>query len=236
MIIRDRTLWIACAAAGLGVMVIVVLIMPLFPADSAGDIQGYGSPVYAFEFARSPADVAAVFGSSDDPERARRLAMMDQGNRWDFLFMTIYTLFGALFGWAVQKGGGAIGYSIIAAAIVAGLADAIETVTLLSITADMRVGVDQPAGLGILYLPVFTKFFAMSASIIAAGLYLARREAWSWRIVSICGLMVGNAAIVFTLFHGQLGRYIGIMIGIGWIIMLAYALTRSARPLTPPPR
>ena len=54
MIIGDRALWMACSAAGLGVMVIVVLIMPLFPADSAGDIQGYGSPVYAFEFAALP--------------------------------------------------------------------------------------------------------------------------------------------------------------------------------------
>ena len=58
-----------------------------------------------FEFARVPQDLINLFVTVDDPERMRRMAMMDAGNRWDFLFMTIYGMFGVFFDVAAARNG-----------------------------------------------------------------------------------------------------------------------------------
>lgn len=81
-----------CALAGLTTLVIALLIIPIFPIYAEGDIPGYPTPIYAFEFSRTEADLLAVFGHSTDAGWARRLDMMDQGNHWDFFFMTAYTV------------------------------------------------------------------------------------------------------------------------------------------------
>lgn len=207
--------------------------MPHFPTDAAADISGYGSPVIAFEFARTPGDLAAVFGSKVDPERARRMTMMDHGNRWDFLFMGVYSVFGAMFGLAVRRRNVVLGTTILFAAIVAGVADAVETRILLSITAQMADGGATPAGLVTLWMPVTIKFTCLALSIIGAGLFLGSCRSVTWKAVGALSVLAGLLSIPALLSPASLGSLLTLSVGIGWIIMLAYALTRTLRGIDP---
>lgn len=234
MIIKEQGRWIGCAAAGVATLITAVFIMPHFPTDAAIDITGYGSPVIAFEFARTPADLTAVFGGDADPERAARMAMMDHGNRWDFLFMTVYSLFGALFGFAVRRRNATLGSIILVMAVLAGLMDAVETRTLLSITAQMRAGIAIPAGLATLWIPVTIKFVALAISIVGAGLFLASRAGLVWTTLGGLTILLALLNVPALLYPDRFGSLLTLSIGIGWIVMLAYAVTRSARGVTPP--
>lgn len=232
MIIKERGLWMGCAAAGVATLITAILIMPYFPTEAAVGITGYGSPVIAFEFARSPADLAAVFGGDADPERAGRIAMMDQGNRGDFLFMTVYSIFGALFGFAVRGQNAALGSVILVAAIIAGLMDAVETWTLLSITSQMNDGIATPAGLALLGMPVTTKFVALAISIVGAGLFLVSRVGFVWTTLGGLTILMALLCVPALFIPDRFGSLLTLSIGIGWIVMLAYAATRSARGVT----
>ncbi|MGJ8558923.1 MAG: hypothetical protein ACSHX3_01670 [Litorimonas sp.] len=230
---KEHRFWIGCAAAGLMTLIIVLIIMPYFPTDAAADVSGYGSPVIAFEFARTPADLVAVFGEETDAARAGRMAMMDQGNRWDFLFMTIYTLFGFMFGLAARRRSIALGTIILVAALVAGLADAIETQALLSITAQLYDGVATPDGLATLWMPVTIKFIALAGSILCAGLFLISRAGLIWTALGLLTLLSALLSVPGLLAPERFGNLLTLSVGIGWIVMLSYALTRSVRGVTP---
>lgn len=224
----------ACAAAGVATLIISLIIMPLFPSSAAADVSGYGSPVIAFEFARTPADLAAVFGLDSDPFRASRMAMMDDGNRLDFLFMAVYSLFGAMFGFAVRSRRAGLGTVILVAAIIAGIADAVETRTLLSITAQMGEGIAVPVGLATLWLPVTIKFTALAVSVLCAGLYMASRAKPIWIALGALTVLAALMSVPALLATASYGALLSLSIGIGWIVMLAYALTRSVRGVTSP--
>jgi hypothetical protein len=229
MIIKERGLWVACAAAGLIILIISSLIMSHFPSDAASDVSGYGSPVIAFEFARVPADLWAVFGVDGDPERARRISMMDHGNRSDFLFMTIYTIFGALFGMAARRRHVMLGSLIFVAAMIAGLADAVETRTLLSITAQITEGIITPDGLTSLWMPVTLKFIMLAVSIVGAGLFMMSRDGVIWTVLGAITVLAALLSLPALLSTVNLGYLLTMSVGLGWSLMLAYALTRCFR-------
>lgn len=237
MIIKERGLWMLAGAAGLAVLITVILIMPYFPAQAAQDISGYGSPVIAFEFARTLADLIAVFGAEMDGERAERIAMMDQGNRLDFIFMMLYTLFGVLFGMAVRQTHRALGAVIIVAALIAGVADAVETRTLLLITAQMMDGMASqagtPKGLSMLWVPVTIKFIGIALSILCAGLFLGAHVNVTWKALGALTVLAALLSLPALLAPASLGHLLTPSVGVGWIVMLAFAATRTVPRITP---
>lgn len=230
-----RTLWIACTLFGMATIIVALAIFPLFPSDAANDVRGYGGVVYAFEFARVPQDLTDIFGSADDPDRARRIAMMDGGNRWDFLFMTIYGLFGVFFGVAAARSGARIWSWIAVLAVIASVADVLETGTLLSLTKALTDGVTTFPSLHFLWIPVTIKFAALAVSVLCAGLFLATRRGIVWNIFGALTLLASLLVIPGLMAPSAYGGLLGPAIGVGWITMLAYAVTRSVRGPIPPP-
>jgi len=218
-----RRHWLHCVLAGLAVLAIAVILMPKFPTDSEGIDPGYGSPVIAFEMARSVADLHAVFGTPDDPERARRIAMMDDGNIWDFPFMIAYGLFIALFLRAAGKASGnTLWYLLATLGIVAGAADAIENNILLGLTADLEAATD----IGLLAYPVWIKFFSIMITGVAGGIVVATQGRHFWRILGV--VAAASALLVLVGFYdpATYGALLGLGITICWVIMLAFAITR----------
>ena len=236
MTITDKTRWLICAGLGIVTLVAAILILPLFPRDAASDVSGYGGPVYAFEFAESIQDLIAVFGTADDPEQARRLVMMDRGNRWDFGFMTLYGLFGMSFGWAVSRTISGLGRGIIALAILGSLADLVETGTLLALSEEFADGGSALPGLFYLRAVVTVKFAAIGAVVGLAGLYLWHRGSALWRALGAVSLIAVLAMLPALIWPESYGGVLGLSIGMGWIIMLAYASRSALRGAIPPRR
>jgi hypothetical protein len=215
--------WFHSVLAGLAVLLIAIFLMPKFPTDSAGIEPGYGSPIIAFEMARSVADLHAVFGTPDDPERARRIAMMDDGNIWDFPFMIAYGLFIALFLRAAGKASGnTIWYLLAMLGIVAGAADAIENNILLGLTADIEGAPD----IGLLAYPVWIKFFSIMITGVAGGVAIATQGRHFWRILGV--VAAASALLTLPAFYdpATYGALLTLGVTICWTLMLIFAITR----------
>ena len=233
----ERQAWLGCLIAGVATLIVVAIIFPLFPKDAAGDISVYPEPIYAFEFARTIPDLIAIFGDVGDPERARRLNMMDRGIRFVFLFMTVYSVFGALFGWAVIKSVARGGWAILIAAIIAGLADLVETSFLLSITSDLRDGVDPGIALDWLRIPVVIKFAGIGIVIVGAATVLMDTLRGLWKLIGLLAYIAGFFSLMCAFGNLTLLPFIGTAIGVGWLLMLAFAAWRvKAGPIPPRPK
>jgi len=218
--------WRLCVVAGFIVLALSLYILPKFPADGAGFAAGYGSPVIAFEMARSVADLQAVFGMPDDPDRPRRIAMMDDGNIWDYPFMVAYGAFIFLFLRAAARAGGRSLWLLFALlGLIATGADAVENMILLGLTQDLEAARD----IGWLAIPVWLKFFSIMISGAAAGIVIATQGRHFWRVLG--GIATLSALTVMVSFAdpAAYGALLTLGITVCWVIMLAFAISRARR-------
>lgn len=225
----SRNLWRLCLACGFAVLVLFVLLLTMFPTEGADVAEGYGTPVIAFEMARSMEDLDAVFGSPDDPQRARRLEAMDLGNRWDYAFMVAYGGFILAFFLALaQDTQRRVWWLFAALGVLAALADAVENGLLLQLTAQLAAGPSvsgQPVEdlLSRLPYPVWCKFFSLMLAGWGLGAYLFTRKGLWMAAGFVVMLMSGVVSLGYT----SPEHYTGLMgpaIGVVWVVQLVVAV------------
>lgn len=215
-----RQYWLAVFVLGLGIIALANPVLGAFPETVHTPTPGYGAPIYAFEMAKTPADLIAVFGPEGDPLRPERIAQMDRGNLWDFLFMATYSLFMSIFFYAIWNDSnnglwlvfGGIG-------LLAGCADAIENMILLNLTNNLA----QAPNIQWLGIPVWTKFLSIMVCISAAGAYLATQKSLLWTALGICSVLGGLTIFIGYLSPTEYGYLIGNGTTVGWVAMLLFA-------------
>ncbi|MFN2151762.1 MAG: hypothetical protein ACK2T5_09220, partial [Anaerolineales bacterium] len=126
---------------GIAVIFVSVINLMVFPQTLPGQIEGIRSPIIAFEFAETVAEINTLFGSAGSPERANMVRQMNQGNTLDYLYMLLYSGFLFSFSWTAAKQSGKKWLYLGAVlAVLALLGDALENVQLLTITANLESG------------------------------------------------------------------------------------------------
>lgn len=217
-----RTAWIGCAAAGVAAFVCSWFFGRIPGLVACGPTGGLG-PVIAFEFVRSPADVAALFGS--EPCRATFVAAQKTGLLLDGLgFIPAYSAF-LIFAIAALAGGGWAKWVGIAVVAAAGLLDEIEG-GLLRHVLDGLPG-DQ-ATIGLLGGVVHAKFALLAAGTLWIAVLLLTPFRWHAMLASLAvglgaltaaaGLLSGPSPVMMTGF------------AIGWLSLLLAALLGVWRP------
>lgn len=218
-----RKAWLPCAVLGACLAVLALYLVTVFPPDGGDYARGYGAPVFAFEMARSVDDLWKVFGPVDDPRHAARLAAMDLGNRWDYLFMLLYAGFiGSFFvgahlerpDWRWRLGA--------VLGVVAALADAVENVVLFGLTSDVAAA----PNLELLVYPVWTKFVALISAVALAGLYLRGESSVRWRRSGAVVLACAAACSLTLYAPSRFGWVIGTTLGVCWVSQLVLAVGR----------
>ena len=216
----DPPRWGLVVACGAAVAALSVVMFPLFPSEGAGYPKGLGSPVFAFEMARSAADLTLIFGDPSDPARAARIAAMDRGNLADYAFLVAYGAFIFTFFTAVRRATGRAGWAAFAAlGIVAAASDAVENLILLGLTSDLA---GAPL-IGWLPLPVWAKFFSLMAAGLGLSVFLVTRKDNLWALLgmlALVGSLVVPLAFVSPLDYAT---YVGRGITVVWLTQLAYA-------------
>lgn len=165
---------------------LVFVAFNLMPAVSAAYAPGeVGAAVSAFQRAATTDDLAALFG---EPPSAAALAAMDAINGLDlYAFIPAYAVF--LFAAAAMLGGGLAGrlaWAAIGFALIGALADAVETVLQLRVTADWSNAAA--------HLPIapwhWIKYLALALNALAmAGLsLLAARKRWIFGVIALLPL------------------------------------------------
>lgn len=219
-----RKYWIVVVVLGLGIIALAGPVLGAFPETAHTPTPGYGAPIYAFEMAKTPADLIAVFGPEDDPLRPERIAQMDRGNLWDFPFMATYSLFMALFFYAAWKGSNQKMWLVFAGiGLLAGCADAIENMILLNLTSNLA----EAPNIQWLGIMVWTKFLAIMVCISAAGAHLIKQRSILWKALGICSLLGGLTIFAGFLSPTEYGYLIGNGTTLGWVAMLLFAIYQS---------
>jgi hypothetical protein len=191
---------------GLAVIVMSLVNMRLFPQNAPGQIDGIASPIVAFEFAETPADIEALFGPAGSSARQAMVQAMDRGNRADYLYMLLYSAFLFSFAWIAFRQTGqkwlTAGMVLAALALVG---DGLENVQLLQITAVLDSG-EFGAALTRLHWFTWLKWGSLA-------LYFVLMAGYFW----------GN---------GRFGKLIAVVGGLAFLLGLASFIRRG--PTTEP--
>ena len=218
--------WRACLLWGIATAIVSQSFALFMPAALAHPIPGasISNPVLAFEFARTPAHLDAIFGAVGEPGRDARIAGMMRGNVLDYLFMVVYGSFVlAFFGASARATGEQRWWLAGWLGPLAAIADAIENALLLSINADMA---DPRPELVWLPYPVWTKFIALSLACGFAAWALVRQRAWLPAILVAPPAVAVWFGVTAPFARGQMAVS---TIFVAWLTMLAYAAWRTWR-------
>jgi hypothetical protein len=191
--VRPRTAWRLSVLAGLVAFACSFAFGKIPGLIACGTFAGSGQlgPILAFELARTPADVAALFGSG-----ACRTTLVDaqvKGLWLDALgFIPSYTAFLALAAIAASRG--RMQRAIVAMLLIAGLSDEIEGLVMWRIIGNLP-GTDGQ--LGALYWAVHVKFALLAIGTTLIGLELIRTLRL-WPMLFGLVVTVGGAAAVYA--------------------------------------
>lgn len=192
----------------------------------AGDTR---DPVIAFEMVATPDELVAVIGESRAGFAALREAI-DKVNRIDFLYMTVYGAFIAVFFMAVAQQRNDRRWLIFSViGILAMLADVRENMVLLALTQD---GADAEPLITALVNATWIKWFSLGIAALAAG--YAIFEDTSMPTMRIIGLVVGVSAAAATVASWyepvKLPQYMALAIFVTWIMQVIYAYRVGKAP------
>jgi len=208
----------ATAIAGLITLALFVVFALLPEMQAVGTCLARGA-VVQFEFARNAADLEAIFGPPGGACRALGAAAMDAVNRIDLIaFIPAYTAFcisGALY-LAAGQWGRPLAAAAVAAAVLAALADVLETNALLDITQDFDAAA---AHLPLSQLGAWSKFALLAAhALFCAGLCLiGEKRRW---IVGIALVLPTLGIALAALDHVQFAGVMSASFAIAWLALL----------------
>lgn len=221
-------LWaILTVLAGLAV-VAVSTAFTLLPEVVAGQAAGCFTktpPVVAFEFARTVPEAAALFGQGAC--RSLSLTAMDAINDLDIRFYipayTLFAVFGALF--AARGARPPLVFMAFLAAIVAFVADMVETTTLLDVTRDIEAaGPLLPRS----SIAAWTKFAALAVhGLLVAGICLRTPRRW---IVCAAMMLPAAGTIAAAVDPSRWSSLMMLGLTVGWMTLLAFAAKESVWP------
>jgi len=227
-----RTAWRWCAAIGIIAFTISWLFGRIPGLIACGPTGGL-APIAAFEFARTTADIAAMFGS--EPCTSTFVAAQKTGLLIDGLgFIPSYTSFLILA--AIAAGArGRVKTALITIFLVAAISDEIEGF-LLNAILDHLPG--TPALLGALWWAVHVKFALLAVGSLAIGALVARGRLFRRLFAAV--IVPGSMLAIFGLIAAP-GAWMMTGFTIAWVALLLAALTASfvpslfAAPAAPPP-
>lgn len=228
---RARPWWVLCVLCGAGVIAFVVWFGGVIPTRTCTGALPQGvSALLAYQLARSPADIEAVFGPPNDPCRTWMIAAMDRANRVDLIgFIATYTAFLACFFLALRQAGPrAIARVGLIAVIASAAFDVLETTTQLYLTAAL-----PGSGLSLTLLAIGSrgKFLGLAVVSTCAGWAMWVRGKVPGRITgSVC--IAAAAMVVAGLLSVPAWPALSAGGAIAWILMLLYALQAALRPDT----
>ena len=202
---------------GLGAVVMSLILTLIGPRETGPLPDGFITPVVAFEFAESAAEVATLF----EPEGSA--AAMDRLNRWDFLFMALYSLFLTTFALAAALDSGRFTLWFAAAlAPLILLADVMENVQLLNLTTQLSLGGGMESALDRLHLFTWLKWGGLAVYFLLIGNYF-REQSGIWRFVWVLAGAPAILALWAFLRRGPTHELMALSIGILFLVLTLFA-------------
>ena len=215
---------------GIAVILVSLLSLIVFPQSSPGEIEGFSTPIVAFEFAQTVEEINTLFGPASSPERADMVRHMNQGNYLDYLYMLLYS--GFLFSFAllaVKQSGQKWVYAGAVLAVLALIGDALENVQLLTITANLQSG-DFADALMRLHWFTWLKWGSLAV-------YFLVMASWFWengrfgRIIATLGILTFLLALVSFIQRGEVTEFFTLTVALMFLLIIIFCfMTKTINP------
>jgi hypothetical protein len=213
---------------GLAVIAMSVALLFVFPSKAPSLPEGFMTPIIAFEFIQSPDEVFQMFGGNDLAARTTMKDAMDLGNRLDYVYMILYSMFLLLFSVTCKKitrnpyyfaGAG------IALVVLAG--DAMENIQLLGITANLSAG-DITPYLEPLYLFTWIKWGGIAMIFLVLFPWFLRGGLYS-KIIGATGIISFILGFAAFLNRSVINEIFALSVAVMFILMIIYCFTFKAQ-------
>lgn len=213
--------FIKSGLVGLLVIAMSIVLLNVFPTQAPSMIDGFFTPIIAFEFIQTQQEVYQLFGSSDSVDRQAMIEAMDLGNWLDFIYMFLYSSFLLLFSIRCGKITKKRYYQagVILSFIVL-VADALENVQLLRITSEI---VTQDFGKALSYLHFFTwvKWGSIAIIFLVLVPYFVKGNTYS-KAMAIAGIMSFVLGTLSYIHRSVLNEIFALSVGIMFLLMIIY--------------
>jgi hypothetical protein len=172
---------IGAALLGSTTLLLGVVMLFIFPS-TAQLTEGFRTPIIAFEFAKTDADLAFLSGSDEIARENRQ--KMDNGHRWDTVFPFAYAGFIALLLLHLAARGHRWLWVAIPIALLIIPLDLRENAVLVSITHALNSGGSVTALLQELHTATWLKWGALGVSLAALAFGLLADKAYLAAVAS----------------------------------------------------
>jgi len=213
---------------GLLLILSSLALMKVFPSQAPELPSGFFTPILAFEFAVSPQEVENLFGEPQSEYRAAMIAAMDLGNRLDYIYMVLYTLF--LLGFSVtcaRLNQNPYYYSAALISILVLLGDVMENVQLLGITRKLAEGGFERE-LQLLFYFTWLKWGGLALIFLILVPHFLM-DGFTTKLIAVVGLGTVVLAILSFLNRSVYNELFSISIAFMFLITIIYALTHKQR-------
>jgi hypothetical protein len=213
---------------GLAVIAMSVVLLFVFPSKVPSLPEGFFTPIIAFEFVQSSDEVFQMFGGSDLPGRNNMKDAMDLGNRLDYAYMGLYSMFLLLFSTTCAKIAKNPYYyagAVIALVVLAG--DAMENIQLLGITANLSIGDFSPY-LEPLQIFTWIKWGGIGLIFLVLSPWFLRGSLFS-KIIGAIGIISFILGIAAFLHRSVINEVFSMSVAIMFILMIIYCFTFKDR-------
>ena len=216
-------------AAGLLVLAVTLFSATQPPVQPCGNLPQNYAPIIAFELARSPADLDAIFGN--EPCRTTVVERMDAINLVDVLvYIPVYGVFMAFFFLGMRGRNASLGTLGFRIAVLAALGDYAENACLMNLTPQL-----DPASIWFTLLPWATgiKWLGVGvAGAIAAAIYVksAGVRVWNYLAALLCAAAFLSTAAAIAA-PAMFGPLVSLGVGLSWLVYLITAGAASFRPV-----
>ena len=212
---------------GLAVIAMSVVLLWVFPAKAPLLPQGFFTPIIAFEFVQTPDEVFQMFGGADPIVRSEMKDAMDLGNRLDYIYMCLYSMFLALFSITCARISKDSYYYIGAAlAFVVLAGDAMENVQLIGITANLTTG-DIAPYLGLLHMFTWIKWGGLALIFLILFPWFFKNGLFS-KIIGAFGIISFILGIGAFLHRSMVNEIFSLSIALIFMLTIIYCFTFKA--------
>lgn len=206
---------------GLAVIAMSLILLMIFPSRASKMPDGFITPVIAFEFIRTPAEVFQLFASTSGTVQRDMVAAMDLGNRLDFVYMVLYSAFLLVFSVrCAQLSSKKVYYLGAVIAVVVLAADVMENIQLLGITASLDTG-DFEQYLIRLHLFTWIKWGGIAAIFLVLFFWFARGGMFS-KIIGMGGLISAGTGVLAYFNRSVLNEIFSLSVAVMFILMIVY--------------
>ncbi len=214
----------------IGILVIIcsLTLLKIFPSQAPKMPDGFMTPIVAFEFVNTRQEVEDLFGEPYSDFRVAMVDAMNLGNRLDYIYMVLYSLF--LFSFSVtcariRKNPQYYLASLISILVLAG--DALENVQLLGITAKLESG-EFEKELQLLFYFTWLKWGGLALIFLILVPYFITGRIIS-KLIALAALSSVVLAILSFLSRSTVNEIFGVSVAVMFLLTITYSLTHRQR-------